>query len=35
MASDQIEYCGECVHLAKCREAAAQGKLTECKVNKE
>lgn len=31
MASDQIEYCGDCENLEKCRKLAREGKLNHCK----
>lgn len=33
MASNQIEYCGNCEHYAKCIELARKGRLMACKVN--
>ena len=30
MACDQIEYCGNCKHYAKCRALAAEGRLCKC-----
>lgn len=31
MASEQIEYCGNCKHYAKCRALAAEGRLEKCR----
>ena len=33
MASDQIEYCGECRFYAKCQKLAKEGRLVSCKAN--
>lgn len=35
MAHEQIEYCGNCEHYAKCIELAKEGRLHKCKANKE
>lgn len=35
MASEQIEYCGECKHYEQCRNLALKGRLHGCKLNKE
>lgn len=35
MASDQVEYCGECKHYEKCVALAAEGRLKMCIANKE
>lgn len=32
MASDQVEYCGECQYYSKCKKLAEEGKLFECKL---
>ena len=32
MASDQVEYCGECQHYAKCKKLAEEGRLERCKI---
>lgn len=33
MASDQVEYCGECKNFLKCRELASKGRLVKCSPN--
>lgn len=33
MASDQIEYCGNCEHYEQCRALAEQGRLKSCRAN--
>lgn len=35
MARDQIEYCGNCPHYAKCLAHAKEGRLKACKINTE
>ena len=35
MASDQIEYCGECPHYNACKKLAEKGKLEKCKLDKK
>lgn len=35
MASEQVEYCGECKHYERCKELALQGRLHSCKAKKE
>ena len=35
MATDQIEYCGNCEHYMKCKALAKHGRLHECKANKD
>ena len=30
MASDQIDYCGECPHYGKCQMLALEGRLKKC-----
>lgn len=35
MAHEQIEYCGNCEHYAKCVELAKEGRLYKCKANKK
>ena len=35
MASDQIEYCGECPHYNTCQKRAKEGRLDRCKLDKK
>ena len=35
MASDQVEYCGECKHYEKCKRLAEEGRLYKCKMNEK
>lgn len=32
MASDQVEYCGDCKFYETCKKLDKEGKLTRCKV---
>lgn len=34
MASEQVEYCGNCEHYAECIKRANEGRLESCKLNK-
>ena len=33
MASDQIEYCGNCPFYEKCKKLAEEGRLEKCKIH--
>ena len=33
MASDQIEYCGNCKYYLKCRALAVEGRLDKCRAD--
>ncbi len=33
MTNEQVEYCGECKHYAKCKKLAEEGKLERCKLD--
>lgn len=33
MASDQIEYCGDCKFYKKCKKLAEEGRLERCKLH--
>ena len=33
MASDQIDYCGDCKHYVECTKLASEGRLSSCKLN--
>ena len=35
MASDQIEYCGDCPHYKACKKLAEKGRLDKCKLDKK
>ena len=35
MASDQIEYCGECPYYKACQKRLEEGKLDRCKLDKK
>lgn len=35
MASEQIEYCGECKHYEQCMSRAKEGRLTKCILNEK
>ena len=35
MASEQVEYCGNCEHYAYCKALALRGCLMHCKANDE
>ena len=32
MASDQIEYCGDCPYYEECKKRAEEGTLEKCKI---
>ena len=34
MASEQVEYCGNCKYYAECIKRANEGRLESCKLNK-
>lgn len=34
MASDQVEYCGNCKFYKKCKKLAEDGRLERCKLDK-
>lgn len=33
MASDQIEYCGDCPHYNACKKLAEEGRFEKCKLS--
>ena len=33
MASEQIEYCGNCKFFEKCKKLANEGRLEKCRMN--
>ena len=35
MASEQVEYCGDCKHYKRCKTLANKGRLNHCLAQKE